>query len=164
MRAVLLSTLLLAGGPALAQDGNGSKGNAGTPSRDTVLTSISPAEVRAVVETSGVQVQLTQDSAGDPLLNVKSDGLNYQVLFYGCENGRCNSIQFRAWWKLDHKVDSAAIHKYEVERRYGRAYLDKDEDPTIEVNVWLKPGVTYNFVHFAHESFMQGAGELSQRL
>lgn len=164
MRAVILSTLLLAGGPALAQDGNGSKGNGGGPARDAVLTSISPAEVQAVVEGSGVQVQLTKDNAGDPLLNVKSEGLNYQVLFYGCENDRCSSIQFRAWWSVDRKIDSAALHKYEVERRYGRVYLDKDDDPTIEVNVWMKPGVTYNFVHFAHDSFLQGARELSTRL
>ncbi|MCF6201978.1 MAG: YbjN domain-containing protein [Hydrogenimonas sp.] len=85
---------------------------------------------------------LKKDSSGDPLIVGRIDGTKYGILFYGCENGKnCDDIQFAASWS-GVKVTLQDINRWNKSKRYGKAYLDDDGDPRLEMPVNLDYGVT----------------------
>lgn len=83
------------------------------------------------------------DSAGDPMITGDMDGTTYVVFFYGCTNGAdCTTIQFIASWVNPGAVDAAQLHTWNREKRFGKAYLDDENDPVLEMNVNLFGGVS----------------------
>lgn len=83
---------------------------------------------------------------GSPRIKGRIDGIRYQILFYGCEkNGsKCQNIQLYAGWSLaeDQKVGMAAINDWNRNYRFGKAYLDAENDPVIEYDISLEGGVS----------------------
>ena len=85
---------------------------------------------------------LEKDDYGDPLITGRINGSKYGVYFYGCEDGRdCNDVQFSAAW-AGYDVSMNRINEWNKTKRYGKAYLDDDGDPNIELIVNLKYGVS----------------------
>ncbi len=85
---------------------------------------------------------LKKDSGGDPFIVGRIEGTKYGILFYGCENGtNCDDIQFAASWS-GKRVSLEKINEWNRNKRYGKAYLDKDGDPRVEMAVNLDYGVT----------------------
>jgi len=86
---------------------------------------------------------LREDNVGDPMISGRIDGVPYYVFFYGCDEGgeSCRSIQFRAAWDMDDFTQSS-IRSWNQNKRFGKAYLDQDDDPTIEWDVNLFGGVS----------------------
>jgi hypothetical protein len=126
--------------------------------RDDVVTKVTAAEVATMLQAKGHQATERVDSEGDPMLSVKSAAFSYRVLFYGCHEGSCDTVQFRAWWELPGKFSSSDVNAFNREYRVGRAYLDDDSYPTLDVVLELSGGVTPEHLSFVHERF-QGAGK-----
>jgi hypothetical protein len=83
------------------------------------------------------------DSAGDPQILGRINGVQYVVSFYGCTNGtNCTTIQFRAAWSNPGNVTLVDMNTWNQEKRFGKAYLDYDNDPVIEWDVNLLGGVS----------------------
>lgn len=114
-----------------------------------VFTRIPAEEIATLARNLGHQVEQTTDNVGDPLLNIKSSDLSYQVVFYGCSDDGCDSLQFRAWWKADKAWDVEKLNEFNKSIRQGRGYLDRDRDPTFELLVELDGGVT--MAHLDHQ-------------
>lgn len=86
--------------------------------------------------------RLAKDSLGDPMIRGKIDGMQYLVLFYGCKNAEeCDSIQFRASWSQQ-DIEMEALNEWNKANRFGKGYLDANGDPTLEMTVNLKWGVS----------------------
>ena len=85
---------------------------------------------------------LGKDSQGDPKISGRVEGTRYGIYFYGCSEGKnCNQIQFATGWG-EIKVPMDEINEWNRKRRYGKAYLDKDGDPMVEMMVNINYGVT----------------------
>jgi hypothetical protein len=85
---------------------------------------------------------LEKDDTGDPKISGRIEGVKYGIYFYGCEAGAsCTEIQFAAGWS-DTKVPMAEINEWNRTKRFGKAYLDKENDPILEAPVNLKNGVS----------------------
>lgn len=85
---------------------------------------------------------LTTDSSGDPKIEGRIDGNRFHVLFYGCkQNANCGSIQFSSAWGGG-GVTMEEINAWNRDKRFGKAFLDGDGDPAIEMNVNLRHGVS----------------------
>ncbi|GAA0697622.1 YbjN domain-containing protein [Marinobacterium maritimum] len=85
---------------------------------------------------------LEKDDYGDPLITGRIDGSKYGIYFYGCDNNRnCNDVQFSAAWS-GYDVSMRRLNEWNKTKRYGKAYLDEDGDPNIELIVNLKYGVS----------------------
>jgi hypothetical protein len=107
------------------------------------ITSIDGPELLALLVEAEQSPELTADTDGDPMIKATHNQINYTVLFYGCSNHvACTAIQFRAWWDLATPVSLDVINTWNRTSLLGRAYLDKDSDPTIDHTVRLKGGVT----------------------
>src|SRR5690606_21764699 len=101
-----------------------------------------PEAIRVVASGYG-SAELQTDEAGDPQIMGRMDGQRYAVTFYDCEVGaNCTSLQLSAVWVVDGAVTPEAINEWNRTKRFGKAYLDEDGDPWVEMNVNLAFGVT----------------------
>lgn len=125
----------------------------------SVMETVTAPEVAAVLQTKGHETIEKVDNQGDPLLSVKAEAFSYQVLFYNCKEGRCDTVQYRAWWSLDKKFPLDVVNEFNKTNRLGRAYLDQDSDPTLELVIEMHGGVTPEQMSFQHDRFMR-AGEV----
>ncbi len=102
---------------------------------------ITADEVAQVLQAKGFKAEITKDSSGDPLIKSAADGTRYSILFYGCKHtARCSAIQFYAGFHLDKGMTTDKINDWNRENRFGRAYIDKDRDPNIEMDLDVEHG------------------------
>lgn len=101
----------------------------------TIVDALQKAGYKAVLET-------LPDSEG-PMVRSASSGSKYSILFYGCTAGiNCATVQFYTSYDFDRGKEPtlAKINDWNRENRFGRAYLDKENDPAIEMDVDLDHG------------------------
>lgn len=125
-KVMVCSSLLLAGAsPALAQ----------------LVDATNPSRIYEIAKGFG-SAELDKDSQGDPRITGRIDGTKYGIYFYGCSNGRdCDDIQFSAGWS-GAKVTLDDVNRWNRQKRYGKAYLDRDGDPRLEMVVNIDYGVS----------------------
>jgi hypothetical protein len=149
-RAVLVALAAiaagLASGGAEAQNAKKTTTGASTPAAGSAPNLITAASFDAIIEAledKGFTVKLTADSDGDPLIESTADDAPFTVRFYGCtRNKDCEYIQFVSGWDLSDGVSLQVIEKWNEDRVWGRAFIDSDNDPWIDLAVNLKGGVT----------------------
>lgn len=99
-------------------------------------------EVIEVLQASGYRAQADVDGVGDPMVRSATDGTNFAIYFYGCERQRCTTIQFGMGFEMQRPLSLAKINEWNREMRFGRAYLDAEMDPIVEMDVDLELGAT----------------------
>lgn len=86
--------------------------------------------------------RLKTDASGDPFITGRINGSKYGIVFYGCNDGRdCGELQFAAAWG-GIKVSMDDINTYNRKKKFGKAYLDGDGDPRLDMSVNVDYGVT----------------------
>lgn len=106
-----------------------------------IISAENPEAILNIAKGYG-SAKLIKDSDNDPLIIGRIDGNKYGIVFYGCSNGKkCDDIQFTASWS-GVKVSLEDINRWNSTKRYGKAYLDSDGDPTLIMPVNIDYGVT----------------------
>lgn len=105
-----------------------------------IITSISGEEMARIVREEGYAPELGFDSQGDPLIRFRIEGYNCLLFFYGVEDGRAMSLQFRAAFR--EQVDIEKINEWNRRKRFLKVYLDEDGDINMDMDVDLEGGVT----------------------
>jgi hypothetical protein len=101
-----------------------------------------PDEILNVAKGFG-SAELDKDNTGDPKITGMISGVRYGIFFYGCSDGsRCKSLQFVSGWKTGKKIPLERINQWNKEKRYGKAYLDGDDDPGIDFAVEIEYGMS----------------------
>lgn len=104
------------------------------------VTASNPESVASVIRGKGFEVETTKDSGGDPMLRAEGKGYKFTVLFYGCTSGRdCATLGLYAGW-TGASADLGRINEWNRTNRFGRAYIDKENDPVIEMDIDLDDG------------------------
>lgn len=68
-------------------------------------------------------------------------GMRYLVFFYGCtDNKDCRNITFSAAW--EDSISQERINDWNRTRRFGRAFLDSENDPVVQYTVNLDFGIS----------------------
>jgi hypothetical protein len=98
-------------------------------------------EIAGVMKGQDFPVETTKDKDGNPLLRSSAQGYGFSVYFYGCKETRCDSIQFSAAFNSK-DVKPEKIAEWNRTRRFGRAWLDDDAAPWVEMDVDLEHGAT----------------------
>jgi hypothetical protein len=107
---------------------------------------ITAQEMADRLRAAGFPAEQSTDRDGDPLLKSAYEGTRFSIYFYECDHGsRCKSIQFAAGWE---KVGTTQqrIAEWNRTKRFGRAYLDRTNDPWVEMDVDLEHGATIEAV------------------
>jgi hypothetical protein len=117
-------------------------GTAQAQARPLPAGGVTAAEVIEVLQANGYRATEDVDGVGDPMVRSATDGTNYAIYFYGCERARCTTIQFAAAFSLESSPGLAKINEWNREKRFGRAYLDAEMDPVVQMDVDLELGAT----------------------
>lgn len=96
-----------------------------------------PEVVANFLESYGLKVTRTQDQAGDPLLQSRVDETNFEVYFYDCQKGTCDSMQFSAGFDVAKPLAPATLNEWNRDKRFGKLYLDTKGNPHVEYDVNL---------------------------
>jgi hypothetical protein len=108
-----------------------------------IITGSSLDAIVAALEKRGFSVELKTDRDDDPLIESTDQDEPFQVHFYGCTGGSdCQYLQFVSGWDLSNGTTAEVIERWNEDRVWGRAFLDSDDDPWIDLAVNLKGGVT----------------------
>ena len=100
-----------------------------------------PSSVARALTATGRTAKLGTDGVGDPMITSALNGTNYQLFFYNCTNHRdCATVQFHSGYHLTTPVSLQTINEWNRSQRFGRAYLDKESDPILEMDVDLDDG------------------------
>jgi hypothetical protein len=96
--------------------------------------------VRAL-QKGGYAAKLGTDKVGDPMITSSVGGTNYQIFFYNCTASKdCATVQFHSGYDLSTPVTLESINLWNRTQRFGRAYLDKENDPILAMDVDLDDG------------------------
>ena len=113
-----------------------------TPASAQTVSAANPESIAAVLRSRGYRAEVTKDGQGDPLIKSGADGSTFLIVFFNCTGGRnCATIQFYAGFKTDGNAPSLSrINEWNREKRFGRAYIDAEGDPVVEMDVDLDDG------------------------
>lgn len=103
-----------------------------------MVRSADPMSIVRLLQEEGYKAKLTVDNTGDPMIESANGGSIFIVLFYGCENHRnCSDVQFRASYDTEDKKGPPVelLNGFNRQYRYGRGYLDKENDPEVDMDV-----------------------------
>ena len=100
-------------------------------------------EVAQVLQGKGYAAQLSKDDAGDPMIRSGAEGASFTVFFYGCQKtARCSSIEFSAAYHIDGGLKLTDVNGWNLKNRFGRTYLDSENDPHVEMDLDMEHGFT----------------------
>lgn len=95
-------------------------------------------EVIALLMTGrGLPVAAGTHPDGTPELHSEVDGVPFRVLFYGCAPRPCETLQFTTGFDLARPMTLARVNDWNRDRRFGKAFLDEEGDPFVEMDVNL---------------------------
>ena len=100
-----------------------------------------PQSLVNAMQKEGYTAKLGVDKIGDPMITSGYSGTTFQVLFYNCTNHReCATVQFHSAYDFDNVLPLQTINEWNSSQRFGRAFLDKENDPVLEMDVDLDDG------------------------
>ena len=96
-----------------------------------------PQSVLGYFKEIGAPATLTEDSVGDPLIEIQYYGTTFAVFFYGCdENENCNSLQLYSAYTAENEISAEALNTWNADQRYGRVYQDSDGRKKLEYDIY----------------------------
>ena len=100
-----------------------------------------PQSLVRAMQSRGYVAELTTDQIGDPLIRSAASGVKFQLFFYNCTNNKeCATVQFHVGYDLKTGSSLDTVNEWNKGQRFGRAYLDKENDPILEMDVDLDDG------------------------
>jgi len=114
---------------------------AGKGGASAVVTA-DPDLIVAYLQAHGYKAELQIGKDEGAIIKTASGGHNWALLFYGCsQHKNCGSVQFHAGFELQKKADLKAMNDFNREKRFAKAYLDKDDDANIDMDVEMAGGM-----------------------
>lgn len=112
------------------------------PAAAQMVRAQDPQTVLAAMKAGGYSdATLGKDSEGDPKISAKIDGTNFFVFFYNCTNHKaCATVQLHAGYDLSKPIAFERINEWNRTQRFARAYVDKEGDPIIQMDIDLDDG------------------------
>ena len=120
-----------------------------------------PGQMADVLRSFGFRAELATDTGGDPKIASSSGGANFSIFFYGCTNGtNCDAISFSAAFDLDPGSNTNLMNQWNHKKRYSKAYLDDEQDPVIDMDVYLgNGGVSIDNFRFWVDTWERALGD-----
>lgn len=131
-RTLLAAALLLAALPAVAAH-----------ARDLPAGGLTRTELAQWLQGHGYKAQIHDDSNGISIVTSASDGVNWDIYFFVCNDvQRCGSIQYAAGWTGVTVADDA-LNSWNRTKRYIRAYQGEKGSIWGEYDIDISPGGTW---------------------
>jgi hypothetical protein len=103
-------------------------------------------EVASWLQSQGYQAKVETDNSGKQSITSSTGGTNFHVGFYDCKGARCGSMQFYAGFDTKGALNPVKMNEWNSSHRWTRGYVDKVNDPWVEMDIDLTPGGTYELL------------------
>jgi hypothetical protein len=137
------------------------------PEATAVLTSVTVSDVEGLLTELGLTFERRTDEYGDPLWVFEIEGITV-VLSVDDEtaglSGRYQFLMLYAGWIAEGRVSLAVVNDWNLQKRGSRAYLDRDQDPVIESDLYLHGGVTRDTIRQFIERFGRSAADFRSHI
>ncbi|MGG7567934.1 YbjN domain-containing protein [Rhodovulum sp. DZ06] len=108
-----------------------------------LIAAADPDGVVAAMQRLGYRAMLDVDNVGDPMIRSASSRIEFEVLFYDCDDGRaCRALQFSAGFDLEDAVPMELLNQWNASHRFGAAFRDEEGDPFLQYDVTTLGGLT----------------------
>lgn len=110
-----------------------------------MITKLSGEQLAGLMKGWGYKAELSEDDYGDPMISTATSGAQYKVYFYDCSETkpkRCDSIMLSAGFIYEQDMEPAIANQWNLDNRYGRAYIDAEGDPILERDISLTGGIS----------------------
>jgi hypothetical protein len=113
-------------------------------------------EVAAFVKSAGFDPKIQKSDQGQSYVHATTEGgVNFDIDLYDCTEGRCRALQFVASFDLKAPMTAAKVNEWNMTKRYLRAYIDANGDPTFLYDANVAPGGTYEALQDDLDVFLQ---------
>ena len=100
-----------------------------------------PSTLAQALQQAGYAARIGIDRVGDPRITSSVSGTSFEILFYNCTaNKDCATVQFHSGYDLQTSPSLQQINDWNSKKRFGRAFLDKENDPILEMDLDLDDG------------------------
>jgi hypothetical protein len=111
------------------------------PAQAQMVRAQDPSSVAQALRNGGYTATVGTDNVGDPMITSAYNGTTFQVYFYNCtDNRECATVQFHSGYDFNRPISLDLINQWNRSQRFGRAYLDNEGDPILEMDVDLDDG------------------------
>jgi len=131
---------------------------AGAPLAAQSVSASYPETIAAAIQDMGYRAEIGTDSYGDPHITSASNGVNFYIYFYGCSDSgdNCQDIQFTAAFDLDEGISTYSTNSWNIEKAFGRAYTDDEDDPVFQHYVVGVDGMSRYSFERTFERWIEG--------
>ena len=111
------------------------------PAQAQMVRAQDPQSLVRALQDGGYSARLGTDRVDDPMITSEVGGTTFQIFFYNCTDHReCATVTFHSGYDLRDPVALDRINTWNRTKRFGRAYLDLEVDPILEMDVDLDDG------------------------
>ena len=103
---------------------------------------VTAAEVAEVLKERGYRAEIGKDGHGDPQITSAAEGKTFLVVFFSCRDARCAAYQFSAGFDVDASPGLVKANEWNRKFRFGRLFLDEEDDPILQMDVDAERGHT----------------------
>ncbi len=101
-------------------------------------------QIAKLLSDEGYRAKVETETDGTPFIRSGSGGRNFTVYFMGCGGGvklgPCSSIEFYTGFTIGKPFPIERTNEWNAKNRYARTYVDKENDPVIEMDIYLDAG------------------------
>jgi hypothetical protein len=111
------------------------------PAQAELVRAQDPGSLVRALQQGGYSAMLGVDKVGDPMITSGASGRSFQIFFYNCTDHReCATVTFHSGYDMQASPGLERMNEWNRGKRFGRAYLDKEDDPILEMDVDLDDG------------------------
>ena len=116
-----------------------------------IVTGVTRDQVASILKDNNYRSEIVAGQPGSPGAFVRTGiaGHNVIVWFFNCAAETCSAIQFWTGFQKSPKLSAALVERWNSEIRYAKIYLTKEGDLHVEYDVFLKGGVSPEYVKYA---------------
>jgi hypothetical protein len=111
------------------------------PAQAEMVRAQDPGSLVRALQQGGYAAKLGTDKVGDPMITSGVAGTSFQIFFYNCtDHKQCATVTFHSGYDLTTSPGLERMNEWNRGKRFGRGYLDKEDDPILEMDVDLDDG------------------------
>ncbi len=114
-------------------------------SQPQLIQSIDASMAAAIAKTVGFKVQPRQTKSGGDYLNTSVDGHHSAIMLLNCDSGQCQILRFYSIISQA-GIQPELVNSWNSYFRFGRVYLQGEDEVIVEADLLLNGGVTHESV------------------
>ncbi len=105
------------------------------------ITLREPDMIAELLRVEGYEATLDKvEAEADPIITGRKDGMVFGLYFANCDKGRsCQSVELYAAFR-DHRLDHEKVNEWNREKRFAKAYIDKQALAALSMDINVEPG------------------------